>query len=120
MIRQVIFVTAKIEKLEDLKSKFNNVKILKFDISQVDNIEKFIEDATNELGGNLDCIINNAGITQDNLLVRMKDEEWNSVLNTNLTSIYRLSKSVLRSMMKSRYGKIINISSHPPIKSSLR
>ena len=56
-------------------------------------------------------MVNNAGITKDNLLVRMKDEEWDSVLNTNLTSIYRLSKSVLRSMMKSRYGKIINISS---------
>ena len=50
-------------------------------------------------------------LTQDNLLVRMKDEEWDSVLSTNLTSIYKLSKSVLRSMMKSRYGKIINISS---------
>ena len=61
--------------------------------------------------GTVDILVNNAGITQDNLLVRMKDEEWDSVLSTNLTSIYRLSKSVLRSMMKSRYGKIINISS---------
>ncbi len=101
----------RIEKLEELKNNFKKIKILKFDISQSDKIEKFIEDATSELGGSLDGIINNAGITQDNLLVRMKDEEWDSVLNTNLSSIYRLSKSVLRSMMKSRYGKIINISS---------
>ena len=62
----------KIEKLNDLKNKFNNIKILKFDISQTDKIEEFIENAVNELGGNLDCIINNAGITQDNLAIRME------------------------------------------------
>ena len=61
----------RIEKLEELKSKFNNIKILKFDISQNDKIEEFIENASAELGGNLDCIINNAGITMDNLAIRM-------------------------------------------------
>tara|TARA_B100000745_G_C20136757_1_gene389682 strand:- start:981 stop:1361 length:381 start_codon:yes stop_codon:yes gene_type:complete len=55
----------RIEKLEELKNKFNNIKILKFDISQSEKIEEFIENASNELGG-LDCIVNNAGITQDN------------------------------------------------------
>ena len=54
------------EKLDNLKSKFKNVQILKFDISQIDVIEEFIENATSKLGGKLDCIINNAGITQDN------------------------------------------------------
>ena len=61
----------KIEKLNDLKSKFDKIKILKFDIAQADKIEEFVENATNELGGKLDCIINNPGITQDNLDIRM-------------------------------------------------
>jgi 3-oxoacyl-[acyl-carrier protein] reductase len=66
----------KIEKLDVLKSKFENIKILQFDISQSDKIEEFIENATKELGGNLDFIINNAGVTQDNLAIRMSLEEW--------------------------------------------
>ena len=57
----------KIEKLEELKKKFENIKLLKFDISQSDKIEEFIENATSELGGSLDGLVNNAGITQDNL-----------------------------------------------------
>jgi 3-oxoacyl-[acyl-carrier protein] reductase len=56
-------------------------------------------------------LINNAGITRDNLLMRMKDEEWDNVINTNLSSIYRMSKAVLRAMMKAKTGRIINISS---------
>ena len=99
------------EKLEDLKPKCNNVKILKFDISQVDNIEKIIEDATNELGGNLDCIINNAGITQDNLAIRMSIEEWKKVIDINLTSTFLMSKFAIKKMLKNKSGKIINITS---------
>ena len=60
----------RVEKLDDLKKKFNKIKILKFDISQTEKIEEFIDNAYNELGG-LDCIINNAGITKDNLAIRM-------------------------------------------------
>lgn len=56
-------------------------------------------------------LINNAGITRDNLLIRMKDEEWNAVLDTNLNSVYKLSRLFLRAMMKARYGRIINITS---------
>ncbi len=59
----------------------------------------------------VDILVNNAGITRDNLLMRMKAEEWDSVINTNLTSLYRLSKSVVRGMMKARTGRIINIAS---------
>ena len=66
----------RLEKLEELKEKYGNIKILKFDISQSDKIEEFIENATQELGGSLDCIVNNAGITQDNLAIRMSLEEW--------------------------------------------
>ncbi len=61
--------------------------------------------------GEIEILVNNAGITRDNLLVRMKDEEWDAILETNLKSVFRLSRIVLRAMMKARYGRIINISS---------
>ena len=61
--------------------------------------------------GEIEILINNAGITRDNLLVRMKDEEWDDIMETNLKSAFRLSRAVLRAMMKARYGRIINISS---------
>lgn len=61
--------------------------------------------------GEIEILVNNAGITRDNLLVRMKDEEWDDILETNLKSAFRLSRAVLRAMMKARYGRIINISS---------
>lgn len=61
--------------------------------------------------GQLDILVNNAGITRDNLLMRMKDDEWDSVMDTNLKSVYRLCKGVMRGMMKRRQGRIINISS---------
>lgn len=61
--------------------------------------------------GDVEILVNNAGITRDNLLVRMKDEEWDEILDTNLKSVFRLSRIVLRAMMKARYGRIINISS---------
>ncbi len=61
--------------------------------------------------GRIDILVNNAGITRDNLLMRMKDEEWDAILDTNLTSVFRLSRAVLRPMMKARYGRIIGIAS---------
>jgi len=61
--------------------------------------------------GHIDILVNNAGITHDNLLMRMKDEEWDSILETNLTSVFRLSRAVLRPMMKARYGRIVGIAS---------
>ncbi len=100
----------KVEKLELLKKKYNNIKILKFDISQSEKIEEFIESASNELGG-LDCIVNNAGITQDNLAIRMSLEEWKSVININLTSTFLLSKFAIKKMLKNKKGKIVNITS---------
>ena len=101
----------KIEKLDDLKSKFKNIKIIKFDISQIDKIEEFIEKASNELGGSLDCIVNNAGITQDNLAIRMSLEEWKKVIDINLTATFLLSKFSIKKMLKNKSGKIINITS---------
>jgi 3-oxoacyl-[acyl-carrier protein] reductase len=101
----------RIEKLEELKKNFEGLKILKFDISQSDKIEEFVENATNELGGSLDGVINNAGITQDNLAIRMSLDEWQKVININLTSTFLMSKFAIKKMLKNKSGKIVNITS---------
>ena len=107
----VLATGTKIEKLEELKKKFKNIKILKFDISQHEKIEEFIDNATSELGGTLDCIVNNAGITKDNLTIRMSLEEWKKVIDINLTSTLLMSKYSIKKMLKNKSGKIINITS---------
>ena len=101
----------RIEKLDELKKNFENIKILKFDISQSDKIEEFIDNATNQLGGSLDGIVNNAGITQDNLAIRMSLDEWQKVININLTSTFLMSKFAIKKMLKNKSGKIVNITS---------
>ncbi len=98
-------------KLDDLKTKFKNIKTLKFDNSQHDNIENFIENSSKELGGPIDILINNAGINQDNLTIRMGIQEWKNVIDTNLTSTFLLSKFAIKKMLKNKFGKIINITS---------
>ncbi len=107
----ILATGTRIEKLEELKEKFKNIKILKFDISQHDKIEEFINNATDTLGGSLDCIINNAGVTKDNLTIRMSLEEWTKVIDTNLTSTFLMSKYSIKKMLKNKSGKIINITS---------
>ena len=107
----IIASGTKIEKLEELKKKFNRIKILKFDISNHEKIEKFIEDASRELGGNFDCIVNNAGIAQDNLAIRMSLDEWKKVIDINLTSTFLICKFAIKNMLKNKKGKIINITS---------
>ena len=101
----------KIEKLEELKKKFKDINILKFDISESDKVENFIEDASNKLGGDIDCIVNNAGITQDNLAIRMNLDEWRNVIEVNLTSTFLMCKFGIKKMLKNKKGKIINIAS---------
>ena len=107
----ILATGTKNEKLEQLKKKFENIKILKFDISQTNNLENFIEDATKQLGGKLDCMINNAGITQDNLAIRMSIDDWKKVIDVNLTSTFLISKFAIKKMLKNKKGKIINITS---------
>ena len=107
----ILATGTKIEKLNELKTKFDKIKILKFDISQNEKIDEFIENATKEIGGNLDCIVNNAGITQDNLAIRMNLDEWKKVIDINLTSSFLLSKFAIKKMLKNKSGKIINITS---------
>jgi len=107
----ILATGTKTEKLEELKSNFKNVKILTFDISQSEKIEEFIENATKKLGGKLDCIINNAGLTLDNLAIRMSLDEWKKVLDVNLSSTFLLSKFAIKKMLKNKSGKIVNITS---------
>ncbi len=107
----VLATGTKIEKLNKLKDKFKNIKIIKFDISHKDKIEEFIDNSTNELGGSLDCIVNNAGVTQDNLAIRMSLEEWQKVIEINLTSTFLMSKYSIKKMLKNKSGKIVNITS---------
>ena len=107
---EVLGTGTKSDKLEKLKNEFNKIKVKKFDISAHSEIEKFIDEVTEELGG-LDILINNAGINRDNLSLRMKDDEWQKVLDINLTSTFLLSKYAIKKMMKSSSGRVINITS---------
>ena len=107
----ILATGTRIEKLEDLAKKFNGVKTLKFDISQHEKIEEFINEATEKLGGSLDGIINNAGITKDNLTIRMSMEEWTKVIDINLTSTFLMCKYSIKKMLKNKSGKIVNITS---------
>ena len=99
------------EKLSLIKKKYKNVRTEKFDISNHSEIENFINKANDILGGRIDVLINNAGITKDNLSIRMKNEEWNKVIDINLTSTFLISKNVIKKMLKYKRGKIINITS---------
>lgn len=83
---------------------------LKLNVAVATDIDSFIKTVTDEYGTPA-VLVNNAGITRDNLLMRMKEEEWDDIINTNLSSIFRMCKAVMRSMLKARYGRIINISS---------
>ena len=107
----VLATGTKKEKLNMLKMKFDRLKILPFDISQHDKIENFINESSELLGGNLNCLINNAGITMDNLAIRMSSDEWSSVINVNLTSTFLMSKFAIKKMLKNKSGKLINITS---------
>jgi len=106
-----VFATGtKSEKLDIIKKKYPDIRIKKFDISEHSRIEEFIDNVVLELGG-LDVLVNNAGINMDNLSIRMKDEEWIKVINVNLSSTFLLSKHSIRKMLKSKFGRIVNITS---------
>ncbi|MGZ8185035.1 MAG: 3-oxoacyl-ACP reductase FabG [Methylobacter sp.] len=87
-----------------------NGKGIKLDVADPESITEVIKTVNDQFGAPA-VLVNNAGITRDNLLMRMKDEEWDDIINTNLTSVFRMSKAVLRGMIKARAGRIINISS---------
>ena len=94
----------------DFEQQDINGQGMVLDVSQSDSIETVVERIRDQYGA-VGVLVNNAGISQDNLLMRMKDSEWDAVINTNLSSVYRLSKACLRGMMKAKAGRIINITS---------
>ena len=98
------------EKLDDLRVKYPDVNVLKFDITEHERIEEFVENVNSQLKG-IDIIINNAGINRDNLSLRMKSEEWQKVIDTNLTSSFYICKYGIKKMLKNKYGRIVNVTS---------
>jgi len=100
------------EKLQALRDELGGDEIfcLPCNLSDLDAVDQLVPQAVEAMGG-IDILVNNAGITRDNLAMRMKDEEWQAVLNVNLTAAFRLAKSSLRPMMKNRFGRIISITS---------
>ncbi len=99
------------EKLNSIKNKYQSVKIKKFDISKHKEIENFVNNISEEMENKIDVLINNAGVTNDNLSIRMKEEEWKRVIDINLTSTFLLSKNIIKKMLKNKKGKIVNITS---------
>ena len=97
-------------EVKQLCSNSDNVEILPLDLQEYSNMEEKVTKAIS-IFGKIDILVNNAGITIDGLLMRMKDEDWDTVINVNLTACMRLTRQVLRGMLKRRYGRIIFISS---------
>jgi len=98
------------DKLKNLKDKFSNIHSEKFKLDDHDKIEDFINLVEQKLGG-LDILINNAGITLDNLSIRLSEENWKKVIDINLTSTFLMCKSAVKKMLKQKNGKIVNITS---------
>jgi len=110
-----IIGTATTESGADNISKvFSDNKIsgkgIKLDVTDNEQISELLKSITADFGS-VDILVNNAGITRDNILIRMKEDEWDDIINTNLSSIYKMSKGVLRGMIKRRSGRIISITS---------
>ncbi len=99
------------DKLKKIKDKYGNVNIIKFNISDHGKVEEFVENSCKIFSNKIDVLINNAGITQDNLSIRMKEEEWKKVIDINLSSTFFMAKNVIKKMLKLKNGKIINITS---------
>lgn len=87
-----------------------NGKGMVLNVTSLESIDSLLAEIKSQFG-EIDVLVNNAGITRDNLMMRMKDEDWDVILQTNLTSVFHLSKAMLRSMMKKRFGRIISIGS---------
>jgi 3-oxoacyl-[acyl-carrier protein] reductase len=98
--------------LEELKAELGGerVFVLPCNLSDASAVEKLVPEAEAAMGG-LDILVNNAGITKDGLAMRMKDEDWASVIDVNLTASFRLARAAMRGMMKKRWGRIVNITS---------
>ena len=108
----VILSGTRAEALEKLKGELGaRAFVAQANLSDVASVEALPKAAEAAAGAPIDILVNNAGITRDNLFMRMKDEEWDQVLQVNLTAAFRLSRAVLRNMMKKRWGRIVQITS---------
>ena len=99
------------EKLKKIQNKYQDLNVMKFNMSNHGSIDNFVEDCGKLFSNKISVLINNAGITQDNLSLRMKEEEWKKVIDINLTSTFLITKSVIKKMLKLKNGKIINVTS---------
>ncbi len=108
---EVALSGTRVEALEVTASEIEQTShILPCNLSDLSQVDELVPNAIKAMGG-IDILVNNAGITRDNIFMRMKDDEWDQVIAVNLTAAFRLSRAVLRPMMKQRYGRIIGISS---------
>lgn len=98
------------EVVEEIKALGSDAFAIKADVADAESVQEMVKEVISRFGS-LDILVNNAGITRDNLLMRMKDTEWDEVINTNLKGVYLCTKAVTRQMMKQRNGRIINIAS---------
>ena len=98
------------EVAEAIRAMGRRALVVQADVSDAEAVQKMVAAVTSEFG-RIDILVNNAGITRDGLLMRMKDEDWEAVLKTNLTGVYNCTKAVTKGMMKQRYGRIINMTS---------
>jgi 3-oxoacyl-[acyl-carrier protein] reductase len=109
---KVVLSGTRAEALEALKAELGaNAFIAQANLSDIASVEALPKAAEEAAGSGIDILVNNAGITKDNLFLRMKDEEWDQVIAVNLTAAFRLSRAVLRGMMKKRWGRIVQITS---------
>ncbi len=106
----IFTIGTNVENLKTIQSNFPKIKTINFNLENHQKIEELVKEAKDKLGG-LDIVINNAGITKDNLAIRMSDEEWNKVININLTAVFLICKYSIKAMMKQDAGSIINVSS---------
>ena len=101
-----------VEKLENFRSALGGDHVaLPCNLSDGAAVDQLVPQAVEALGGKLDILVNNAGVTRDNLLMRMKDEEWDQVIRVNLEAAFRLSRAAAKPMMKARFGRIVSITS---------
>ncbi|HSM95749.1 MAG TPA: 3-oxoacyl-[acyl-carrier-protein] reductase [Rhizomicrobium sp.] len=108
----VVLSGTRAEALESLKNELGSrAFVATCNLGDKDSVEALVKNAEAAAGAPIDILVNNAGITRDNLFMRMKDEEWDQVIAVNLTAAFRLSRAVLRGMMKKRWGRIISITS---------
>jgi 3-oxoacyl-[acyl-carrier protein] reductase len=109
---RVVLSGTRMDALEELRAELGErAGVAPCDLGNSADVDELVKKAEAAAGASIDILINNAGITRDNLFLRMKDEEWDEVIRVNLTAAFRLSRAALRAMMKKRWGRIVTITS---------